>query len=64
MERILDYQEQEFLSILQMLYQALKERGILVRHFETDRLKDYNRITIGSMEQMQELIEVLKELLK
>ena len=48
----------------QALYLALKERGILVRHFETERLKDYNRITIGSMEQMQELIDVLKELLK
>ncbi|MCQ2530049.1 MAG: histidinol-phosphate transaminase [Lachnospiraceae bacterium] len=48
----------------QDLYLALKERGILVRHFETERLKDYNRITIGSMEQMQELIDVLKELLK
>lgn len=48
----------------QDLYLALKERGILVRHFETSRLKDYNRITIGSMEQMQELFDVLKELLK
>ncbi len=48
----------------QDLYLALKERGILVRHFEKDRLRDYNRITIGSMEQMQELIDVLKELLQ
>ena len=46
------------------LYLTLKERGILIRHFETDRLKDYNRITIGSMEQMEELIEALKEILQ
>ena len=48
----------------QELYLTLKERGILIRHFETDRLKDYNRITIGSMEQMEELIEALKEILQ
>ena len=46
------------------LYLTLKEKGILIRHFETDRLKDYNRITIGSMEQMEELIEALKEILQ
>ena len=46
------------------LYLALKERGILIRHFETERLKDYNRITIGSKEQMEELIEALKEILQ
>ena len=46
------------------LYLTLKEKGILIRHFEPDRLKDYNRITIGSMEQMEELIEALKEILQ
>ncbi len=45
------------------LYLALKEKGILIRHFETERLKDYNRITIGSMEQMQAFISALEELL-
>ena len=44
-------------------YLTLKERGILVRHFETPRLKDYNRITIGSDEEMQTLIRTLEELL-
>lgn len=45
------------------LYRTLKERGILVRHFETPRLKDYNRISIGSREQMESLIEALKSIL-
>lgn len=46
------------------LYRRLKERGILVRHFETARLKDFNRITIGSREQMDALIHTLKALLE
>ncbi len=46
----------------QELYLALKARGILVRHFETPRLKDYNRITIGSRRQMEALIQAIREL--
>ena len=45
------------------LYQTLKQKGILVRYFNTPRLKDYNRITIGSMEQMKSLIKTLEEIL-
>lgn len=48
----------------QALYLDLKAKGILVRHFETPRLKDYNRITIGSREQMQALIDAVRELLQ
>ena len=44
------------------LYLTLKNMGILVRHFDKERLTDYNRITIGSMEQMQTLISALKQL--
>ncbi|MBQ6454650.1 MAG: histidinol-phosphate transaminase [Eggerthellaceae bacterium] len=45
------------------LYHALKERGILVRHFDNERICDYNRISIGTPEQMQTLLDTLKELL-
>lgn len=47
----------------QALYLDLKAKGILVRHFETPRLKDFNRITIGSREQMEALVAAIKELL-
>ncbi|MBO5109813.1 MAG: histidinol-phosphate transaminase [Clostridia bacterium] len=46
------------------LYLALKERGILVRHFKNPRIKDYNRITIGTREQMDALLEAVNEILK
>lgn len=45
------------------LYIALKERGILVRHFSSPMLTDFNRITIGSMSEMQIFIQTVKEIL-
>ncbi len=44
------------------LYRALKARGILVRWFDTDRIRDYVRITIGSQTQMEALADTLKQL--
>lgn len=45
-------------------YLALKERGILVRHFDRDRIRDYVRITVGSLEQMQLLVNATRDILK
>ncbi len=47
----------------QYLYQKLKERGILVRYFNQPRLTDKLRITVGTPEQNETLIEVLGEVL-
>ena len=46
------------------LYRQLKEGGILVRHFDTPRLTDYNRITIGNREQMDALLSAVKTILE
>ena len=46
------------------LYLDLKEKGILVRHFDKPRLCQYNRITIGTEEQMQTLLDTIKGLME
>lgn len=46
------------------IYLELKARGILIRHFDKPLLCQYNRITIGTKEQMQMLIDTLKEMVK
>jgi len=43
------------------LYSALKERGILVRHWNKPRISDHVRITIGTMEQMDALFAAIKD---
>jgi len=45
------------------LYQALRDRGIIVRHFKSARIEEFLRITIGTDEQSNELVAALKEIL-
>jgi histidinol-phosphate aminotransferase len=45
------------------LYQALRDRGIIVRHFKSPRIENFLRITIGTDEQSGELVAALKEIL-
>jgi len=45
------------------LYRRLKDNGILVRWFDQDRIRDYVRITIGSLDQMVSLVETVGQIL-
>ena len=45
------------------LYKTLKEQGILVRYFKQPRLTDKLRITVGTPEQNEILIQVLSEVI-
>ena len=45
------------------LYKTLKARGILVRHFTNPRICQFNRVTIGTREQMQTFVNTVKEVL-
>lgn len=46
------------------IYTGLRERGILVRHFSHPRIVDYNRITVGTPEQMNALLTGLDDILR
>ena len=46
------------------LYLELKRRGILVRHFGKAEITDYNRITIGTKEQMEAFVAAVKTILE
>ena len=45
------------------LYLELKRRGILVRHFGKAEIPDYNRITIGTKEQMEAFVATVADIL-
>ena len=45
-------------------FNELRKRNIIVRHFGKEKIKDYVRITIGSKEQMDALINATDEILK
>ena len=46
------------------IYTKLRENGILVRHFTDEKIKDYNRITVGTDAQMDKLMHEIKNILK
>ena len=46
------------------LYLRLKEEGILVRHFTKERIREYNRITIGTRLDMETLVEKIGLIIK
>jgi histidinol-phosphate aminotransferase len=45
-------------------YRGLKERGVLVRHFSQERIKDFVRITIGDGGQMDALLAATDAMLR
>ncbi|MDY6861665.1 MAG: histidinol-phosphate transaminase [Thermodesulfobacteriota bacterium] len=49
---------------LKNIYEKLKEKKIFVRYFNTSRLYDCIRITVGDNEEVNELIVELKKLMK
>lgn len=46
------------------LYRRLKARGILIRHFSKPRISNFNRITIGTPEEMKALTDAVYNILK
>jgi histidinol-phosphate aminotransferase len=47
------------------LFMMLKKKGILVRHFsKPERIEPFLRITIGTDEEMEKVIETMKEIIK
>ena len=45
------------------LAQALRDRAVLIRHFNAPRIADYLRITVGTAEQTGKLIAALRDIL-
>lgn len=46
------------------LYRNLKAKGVLVRHWDKPAIADWCRVTIGSREQMDVLLDKVREILK
>lgn len=46
------------------IYTALRAKGILVRHFTAPKIANYNRITIGTREDMETLVRAMREIVE
>ena len=46
------------------VYSALREKGILARHFNKERIKDFLRVTIGTDDDMDIFLDCCKEIIK
>ena len=46
------------------LYEELKKKGVLVRRFDVERIKDFIRVTIGTKAQMDVFLAKTKEVIK
>lgn len=46
------------------LYEKLREQNILIRHFDVPKISNYNRITVGTKEQMDTLLQAIQKILK
>ena len=42
------------------IFAKLREKHIFVRHFNSERIKNYLRISIGTREEMEKFIDELK----
>ncbi|MCI9467186.1 MAG: histidinol-phosphate transaminase [Ruminiclostridium sp.] len=47
-----------------LLYRKLKDRGVLIRHFSDPALADYNRVTIGTEEEMGVFLQEVRAILE
>ena len=45
------------------LYLRLKENGILIRHFSKERIREYNRVTIGTRDEMEAFLAAVSSLI-
>ncbi len=48
----------------EFIYRRCKDKGVLIRHFTQERIKDFNRITVGTKEQMDILLKTVKEVME
>lgn len=46
------------------LYEKLKSKGVLVRHFNDERIRDFVRITVGTRDEVKQLLEIMAVIIR